>query len=171
MEGIFNISMERLLLGISFFLILILFLLNISNGKKIKNLKEKYLKFMNGLSGVNIEGVLEDCLDKVNFVMDKNKEIEYQMNTIERDMYYCIQKVGVVRYNAFDNVGSDLSYSVALLDHNDDGLVISSLYSRDSSSTYAKPVTNSKSRYALSAEEIKAIDIAKKTRITTKYVE
>ncbi len=171
MEGIFNISMDRLLLGISFFLILILFFLNISNGKKIKKLKEKYLKFMNGLSGVNIEGVLEDCLDKVNFVMDKNKEIEYQMNTIERDMYYCIQKVGVVRYNAFDNVGSDLSYSVALLDHNDDGLVISSLYSRDSSSTYAKPVTKSKSRYALSAEEIKAIDIAKKTRVTTKYVE
>lgn len=171
MEGIFNISIDRLLLGISFFLIIILFLMNISNGAKIKKLKEKYIKFMNGLSGVNIERVLEDCLDKVNFVMDKNKEIEYQMNTIERDMYYCIQKVGVVRYNAFDNVGSDLSYSVALLDHNDDGLVISSLYSRDSSSTYAKPITKSKSRYALSAEEIKAIDIAKKTRVTTKYVE
>jgi len=107
----------------------------------------------------------------MNFVIDKNKEIEYQINTIERNMYYCIQKVGVVRYNGFDNVGSDLSYSIALLDNNDDGLVISSLYSRDSSSTYAKPVANSKSRYALSAEEIKAIDIAKKTRIATKYVE
>ena len=171
MEEIFNISIDRLLIGISVVLILVLFIMNISNGIKIRKLKSKYLKFMNGLSGVNIERVLDDCLDKVNFVIDKNKEIEYQINTIERNMYYCIQKVGVVRYNGFDNVGSDLSYSIALLDNNDDGLVISSLYSRDSSSTYAKPVANSKSRYALSAEEIKAIDIAKKTRITTKYVE
>lgn len=171
MEGFLNISIDRLLLGLSLVLILILFLMNISNRIKLKKLKTKYLKFMNGLSGVNIERVLDDCIEKVNFVIEKNKEIEYQMNTIERNMYYCIQKVGVVRYNAFDNVGSDLSYSIAMLDNNDDGLVISSLYSRDSSSTYAKPVANSKSRYALSAEEIKAIDIAKKTRITTKYVE
>ena len=171
MEELFNISIEKLLLGISFVLILVLFMLHISNRVKIKKLKAKYLKFMNGLSGVNIERVLEDCLDKVNFVIDKNKEIEYQMNSLERNMYYCIQKVGVVRYNAFDDVGSDLSYSVAMLDNNDDGLVISSLYARESSSTYAKPVSSGKSRYALSAEEIKAIDIAKKTRITTKYVE
>lgn len=171
MEGFLNISIDRLLLGLSLVLILILFLMNISNRIKLKKLKTKYLKFMNGLSGVNIERVLDDCIEKVNFVIEKNKEIEYQMNTIERNMYYCIQKVGVVRYNAFDNVGSDLSFSIAMLDNNDDGLVISSLYSRDSSSTYAKPVANSKSRYALSAEEIKAIDIAKKTRITTKYVE
>lgn len=145
--------------------------MNMASRSKIKKLKAKYIKFMNGLSGVNIERVLEDCLDKVNTVIDKNKEIEYQINTIERNMYYCVQKVGVVRYNAFDNVGSDLSFSIALLDNNDDGVVISSLYSRDSSSTYAKPVSNSKSRYALSAEEIKAMDIAKKTRVATKYVE
>ncbi|NJD02660.1 MAG: DUF4446 family protein [Ruminiclostridium sp.] len=171
MEEVFNISIDRLISGVSLFLIIILFIMNIFTRIRVKKLKVKYLKFMNGLSGVNIEKVLDDCINKVNFVIDKNKEMEYQMNTIERNMYYCIQKVGVVRYNAFDNVGSDLSYSIALLDNNDDGLVLSSLYARDSSSTYANPVTNSKSRYALSAEEIKAIDIAKKTRITTKYVE
>lgn len=171
MVDLFHMSIDRLLIGISFLLILILFILNISNRIKIKMLKSKYLKFMNGLSGVNIESVLDACIDKVNFVIDKNKEIEYQMNSIERNMYYCIQKVGVVRYNAFDDVGSDLSYSIAMLDNNDDGLVISSLYARESSSTYAKPVAGGRSRYALSVEELKAIDIAKKTRITTKYVE
>lgn len=171
MEDLFNISIHKILTCISFLFILILFIMNISSKMKIKKLNSKYLKFMNGLSGVNIERVLDDCIDKVNFIIDKNKEIEYQINNIERNMYYCIQKVGVVRFNAFDNVGSDLSYSVAMLDNNDDGVVISSLYSRDSSSTYAKPVSNSKSRYALSIEEIKAIDIAKKIRVATKYVE
>lgn len=172
MEEFFGISIEWIILiGINFLIILILFIMNLSNKSKIKKLKTKYIKFMNGLSGVNIEAVLDDCLEKVNGIIDKNKEIELQINSIERNMYYCVQKVGVVRYNAFDNVGSDLSFSIALMDNNDDGLVISSLYSRDSSSTYAKPVLNSKSRYALSAEEIKAIDVAKKTRIASKYTE
>lgn len=172
MEELFGVSVQWIILiGVNFIFILILLLMNLSNRAKIKKLKNKYYKFMNGLSGANIEEILEDCLEKVNGVMDKNREIELQINSIERNMYYCVQKVGVVRYNAFDNVGSDLSFSIALLDNNDDGLVISSLYSRDSSSTYAKPILKSKSKYALSAEEIKAIDVAKKTRTASKYTE
>ena len=92
-------------------------------------------------------------------------ELEYQLNSLKKNMYYCVQKVGIVRYNAFDDVGSDLCFSVALLDNNDDGIVISGLYARDSSTTYAKPIARGKSKYALSAEEIKALDIARKSRI------
>lgn len=172
MEELLGISLEWIILiGVNFFLILILFLMNLSNRFKIKKLKIKYNKFMNGLSNASIEDVLGDCINKVNGVAEKNKEIEYKLNTVERDMYYCVQKVGVIRYNAFDNVGSDLSYSIALLNNNDDGLVISSLYSRESSSTYAKPIIGGKSRYALSAEEIKAIDTAKKAHVSSKYTE
>lgn len=172
MEELFGISYEWLILiGVNFFIILLLFIMNLANRSKIKKLKSKYNKFMNGLSGASIEDVLNDCIDKVNGIADKNKDIEYQLNTIRRNMYYCIQKVGVIRYNAFDNVGSDLSFSIALLDNNDDGLVLSSLYSRDSSSTYAKPVTGGKSKYALSAEEIKAIDTARKTHTSNSYSE
>jgi len=164
---IFNIPLEwAVLIGITYFIILILLLMNISNKAKIKKLKSKYNKFMNGLSDVNLEVVLENCIDKLNGVIEKNKELEFNINDIKRNMYYCIQKVGVVRYNAFDDVGSDLSFSVALLDNNDDGVVISSLYARESSSTYAKPIVRGKSKYALSAEEIKAIDNARKGQIT-----
>jgi hypothetical protein len=171
MEELFGISIEWFIIGLNFILILVLFLMCISNRRKFNRLKSKYNKFMNGLSDVNIEEVMENCLEKVNGVINKNKEIEYQLNAIEGSMYYCVQKVGVVRYNAFDNVGSDLSFSIALLDKNDDGLVISSLYSRDSSSTYAKPVQSSKSKYALSAEELKAIDVAKRKLVSNKYTE
>jgi hypothetical protein len=143
--------------------------MNISNRLKIKKLKNKYYKFMNGLSDVNLEEVIDDCIDKVNNVIDKNKDLEYQMNVLKRNMYYCVQKVGIVRYNAFDDVGSDLCFSVALLDNNDDGVVVSSLYTRDSSSTYAKPVSRGKSKYVLSAEEVKAIDDARKTHVSNTY--
>ncbi len=172
MQDILNIEPQWLILiGVNFLLILILFLMNASSRSKIKKLKQKYNRLMNGVSEGNLETVLEDCMDKVNMVVGKNNELEYSINEVERNMYYCVQKVGIVRYNAFDNVGSDLSFSIALLDNNDDGVVFSSLYSRDSSSTYAKPIAGSKSRYALSAEEIKAIDIAKKTRTSGKYTE
>jgi hypothetical protein len=167
----FSISYEWIigiiiLICVNFLITLILVFMNLSSKKKIRKLNTKYQKFMNGLSGANIEEILEDCIDKTNGVIEKNKELDYQLNTIKRNMYYCVQKIGVIRFNAFDNVGSDLSFSIALLDNNDDGVVLSSLYSRDSSSTYAKPVSGGKSKYALSAEEIKAIDLARRTHIS-----
>ncbi len=168
MDEFFNISLEWIILiFINLLIILILFLMILSSKKKIKKLNTKYQKFMNGLSGANIEEVLEACIDKTNGVIEKNKELEYQLNTLKRNMYYCVQKIGVVRYNAFDNVGSDLSFSIAIMDNNDDGVVLTSLYSRDSSSTYAKPVSSGKSKHALSAEEIKAIDLARRSHISS----
>ncbi len=167
MDKVFGIPFEWIIvIGLNFFLLFILFIMNFSSKKKIRKLNAKYYKFMNGLSGANIEEVLYDCIEKTNSVIGKNKELEYQLNTIKRNMYYCVQKVGIIRYNAFDNVGSDLSFSIALLDYNDDGVVISSLYSRESSSIYAKPVLGGKSKHALSSEEVKAIDTARRTHIS-----
>jgi hypothetical protein len=124
---------------------------------------------MNGLSDRNMEELLENCLSNSNSVSAKNREIELKINEIERNMIQCVQKVGIVRFNAFDNVGSDLSYSIALLDNNDTGIVLSGIYARDSSSTYAKPVLSGKSKYSLSAEEMQAIDIARKTNVERIY--
>jgi hypothetical protein len=151
-----------IILGINFFIIIILLLMNIANKSNIKKLRSKYNKFMNGLSGRNIEELLDHCINSVNEVNDKYKEIENHIGRIDRNMIQCMQKKGIVRYNAFDNVGSDLSFSIALLDSNNDGFVISGIYSRDSSSSYSKPVIGGKSKYSLSAEEIQAIEIAKK---------
>lgn len=159
----FNISPAWILLiSLNFFLILILFLMNLANRSKIKKLKAKYNKFMNGVNGENIEQLLEECIDKIDKVNAEHREIENQINKIERNLIHCIQKIGVVRFNAFDNVGSDLSYSIALLDNNETGVVISGLYTRDSSATFAKPIAGGKSKYPLSAEEIQALNIAKK---------
>ena len=71
-----------------------------------------------------------------------------------------IQKVGVVRYNAFENTGSDLSFALALLDNKDNGIVLNGIFSRESSNLYAKPVISGKSSYSISEEEEKAIEKA-----------
>lgn len=146
----------------NFILILFLFISVIANKNRIKKLRDKYNRFMRGATGENIDYMIEGLLNKVDDLNRKNSDIENHINSLERNFLLCIQKVGVVRYNAFDDVGSDLSFSIALLDNNDNGLVFSGLYSRDSSSTYAKPVMSGKSKYALSVEELKAINVAQK---------
>lgn len=160
-----NITLEVLVLfSINLILIFIILSVTLSNRSKIKRLKAKYNRFMSGLSDdTNIEELLYKYMDRVDEVSEKNREVEHHMNSIERNMLTCIQKIGIVRFNAYDNVGSDLSYSVALLDSNDCGVVLSGLFSRDSSLNYAKPITNGNSKYALSAEEIQALEIAKKS--------
>lgn len=143
-------------------IIFILLVLYIGTRIKLNKLTLKYKKFMNGTEDKNIEDLIINSIDLSNSISLKNKEIENRINYIERNMQQCVQKTGVIRYNAFDNVGSDLSFAIALLDANDNGLVINGIYSRDSSSTYAKGIVAGKSKYPLSAEEIQAIDIAKK---------
>ncbi len=169
-SNIINIQFEiQFLFIISFVFILINCILLFLNMRKTNKLKIKYSRFMNGLSDRNMEELLETCLTNINSVSAKNKDIEVKINNIERNLFQCIQKFGIIRFNAFDNVGSDLSFAIALLDNNDSGIVISGIYARDSSSTYAKPIISGKSKYSLSAEEIQAIDIAKKTNIERNY--
>jgi len=169
-NDILKVQFEILILfGVCFIFIIISFILLIINIKKTNRIKSKYNRFMNGLSDRNMEELLETCISGTNSISSKNREIELKINTIERTLIQCVQKIGIVRFNAFDNVGSDLSFSIAILDNNDAGVVISGIYSRDSSSTYAKPISSGKSKYTLSAEEIHAIDIARKTNIERNY--
>lgn len=148
---------------------IILFLMNLSNRTKLRKLRQKYNNFMNGFGDKNIEELLEEHIKIVNQVAEKNREIENHLNNIDRNLLQCTQKMGVVRYNAFDNVGSDLSFAIAMLDNNDNGVVISGIYARDSSSTYAKPIAGGKSRYPLSAEELQALEIARKSHREVMY--
>ena len=76
-----------------------------------------------------------------------------------------ISRVGFVRYDAFDNTGSELSYALALLNREGDGAVISSIYSRTDTRTYGKAVTGFKPAVNASDEELRAIDIARSTKV------
>jgi len=71
-----------------------------------------------------------------------------------------VQKVGVVRFNPFKDIGGDQSFSIALLDEEDNGLVITSLYGREGNRVYAKPIEGGQSKYQLSDEEKEAISRA-----------
>ena len=126
----------------------------------ISNIKlnNRYKKFMNKLgNGKNLEEDLENYMYKVDRVEKQNAEISNFCRNLDEDLSKCIQKIGIVRYSAFKDTGSDLSFAVALLDEKNSGVVFNGIYSREMSNIYAKPVENGNSKYTLSDEESQAI--------------
>ncbi len=136
-------------------------------GLLVSNLKikSKYDKFMKKLgNGKNLEEDLENFMYKVDRVEKQNAEIMAFCKNLDDNLSNCIQKVGIVRYSAFRDTGSDLSFAVALLDDKNTGVVFNGIYSREMSNIYAKPVENGKSSYTLSDEETEAIKRAMDSR-------
>ena len=152
-----------MMLIINYALFLVLFGLALTAIVRYRKLKQKYDAFMQGSDGKSMDKLVEEYLYKVNELKKRSKDFENKLNYIERNIMQCMQKVGIVKYNAFDNMGGELSFSLALLDSHDGGMVLSGIYTRDGSSVYIKQVNNGQSKHALSAEEIQAIDIAKKS--------
>jgi hypothetical protein len=108
----------------------------------------------------HLEKKLLQCLSTVSAVDAKYDEVLESIAVLDRRLEFCVQKVGMVRYNPFDNMGGDLSFALALLNGRDEGVVINGIYSRDYSYTYGKPVKNITSKYPLSDEEKAAIRLA-----------
>ena len=141
----------------------VLFILTFTNMGKIKKMGLRYNKFMkDAVTGGNLDHVIDSLLDSDDELTRKTKEMSQQIANLKKSMSYCGQKISIVRYNAFENVGSDQSFSVAILDEYDNGITITGIYARESSSIYAKPIDAGKSKYALSAEENQALEKAKK---------
>lgn len=128
-------------------------------------LSNKYLKFMKKVgNGNNLDETLKNYIYDVNEVKKDNSEIKAYYTKLDKDIGSSIQKIGLVRYNAFKDVGSDLSFAVALLDREDDGIVFNGIYGSESSNIYAKPIKNGESSYQLSDEEKYAIEIAEQNK-------
>ncbi len=99
----------------------------------------------------------------INQIQELEKKVEFfslELEKIKQENW--VQKIGVTRYNPFSDIGGDQSFSIAVLDKNNDGFVITSLYAREGNRVYAKPIKNSISEYTLSQEEEKAIKLCQK---------
>lgn len=108
-----------------------------------------------------------DLEDVILGQIEKNKELEQAVISLKdmdqriiNALSYAVQKVGVVRFNPFGEVGGNQSFAVAFLDNYNTGVIMLSLYSRDGVRIYAKPIKSGKSEYQLSKEEEQALQIA-----------
>ncbi|WP_235828067.1 DUF4446 family protein [Brevibacillus migulae] len=114
-------------------------------------------KVFTGVGGDNLESSLIRLLDEMNEWKQKHSDQQFQLNRLAQKIANQCANLSVIRYNAFGDTGSDLSFSLALLDDNLNGVVITSIYGREESRTYAKPIEGGKSIYNLSEEELTAI--------------
>ncbi|GMA50755.1 hypothetical protein GCM10025857_21120 [Alicyclobacillus contaminans] len=115
--------------------------------------KRKMKRWTSIHSSADLEEVYARTLKQVDQLRQEVAQVQSDMQELREQVRRKISTAKIVRYNAFADTGSDLSFSVALLDDYADGVVISSIYGRDESRTYAKPVASGTSSYTLTEEE------------------
>lgn len=151
--NVFNITI--LLINI---LLLILYVLN---SIKLTKLRKNYSDFMTKLGkGHNINEMLQEYVKSVEEIKKENEEIERYCKKLDEESKHNLKKIGMVRYNAYKDTGSDLSFALAILNEKNTGIVLNGIYGRDTSNIYAKPIVKGNSEYALSTEEKEALEKA-----------
>ncbi|MFH1427972.1 MAG: DUF4446 family protein [Patescibacteria group bacterium] len=103
---------------------------------------------------------IKDVLKILKGLEEKIKILESELKTLKEKHKFSIQKIGIIRFNPFSGVGGDQSFSAALLDESNNGIVITSLFTQDGNRVYGKPIEKGSSSYLLSEEEKKAIEKA-----------
>ncbi|ABZ83646.1 conserved hypothetical protein [Heliomicrobium modesticaldum Ice1] len=124
---------------------------------KSQKITDMYQALLRGQEGENLEALLLKNMELSKALQQRIETMERSISQLEAISKETVRHVGIVRFNAFENVGSDQSFAVAMLNDQRNGVVISSLYGRELSQVYAKPIQNGTSSYLLSDEEKEAI--------------
>ena len=145
--------------------VIVLFVLCIILFLKIGRERKRYDIFM-GTSrrpDHNLEMKINTYFETVKAIEKKYDKLLDMVTDIDATASENIQKIGLIRYNPFDEMGGNLCFALALLDAKDNGIVLNGIHSRTGSFTYAKPIEMGVSTYVLSTEEIQAVKLAQET--------
>lgn len=155
------IDQNLLLIMLSIVVMLIIYtIIMITVLVKNRRLKKRYERLMKNADKGSLEEMMIAYQNKIEDASKDSILALDQIRLLNNQITHCVQKVGVVRFKAFEDVGSDLSYSIAMLDNKNDGVIITSIFGRNMSTSYAKPVQKGASKYALSEEEVYAMNKA-----------
>ena len=141
------------LLLTSMLLILVLLILVIYTMARLSTMNARYREMMRGSKKEDLEGMLIQHIHEVEEVIATNARIIDENEAIRRFVRKTLVRVAMVRFRAFEDMGGDLSYAVAMLDANNDGVIFSSIFARADSRSYIKPIKGGSSEYPLTDEE------------------
>lgn len=144
---------DAALLLTALLLIFVLLILVIYVMVRLSTMSSRYRAMMRGSSKDDLEGMLIQHVRTVEEVAATNARILEENELIRQFIRQSLVRVASVRFRAFEDMGGDLSYAVALLDANNDGVIFSSIFAREDSRSYIKPIKNGSSDYPLSDEE------------------
>ena len=145
-------NMENLLLAILVLSVIILIAF-ISINMRLAKITKKYRELTEGAEGKNLEELILAQGKNIKELQGELTELKNSVVQLQEFSRETISKVCFKRYNAFPDMGSDLSFSVALLNDNNTGVLITSIYGRDENRVYLKPIVDGTSSYTLSPEE------------------
>jgi regulatory protein YycI of two-component signal transduction system YycFG len=149
------------ILGIGAFIVIIL-IYNIVLSVKLRKLNKKYKKFMSGATGENLEDQVLSRFADIDNLKAESKNMNGELEKVKDNLQVAYQKIGVVKYDAFKEMGGKLSFVLALLDKNNNGILLNSVHSsREGCYTYLKEIIKGESFLELSEDEKKALDMAR----------
>lgn len=158
-EQYLGISTDYIIIGLAA-LVLVLIILMIINVVQMSKLKKRYAIFMKGKNAKSLEETLIYRLEQVDELIENNAANERNIDTIFKKMKFDFQKYGLVKYDAFQEMGGKLSFSLALLNEKNDGFVLNAVHSRDGCYTYVKEIIDGHSIISLAEEEQQALEQA-----------
>lgn len=147
-------------IGVLAFLILIVFILSISLYRRMKRFEDSYISLQTFMEGQQMDTLLHEYIHKVTELEQNLEQCNNRLTPIELKLRASVDRAELLRFRAFEDVGSDLSFAFALLNQEGTGVVLSSIHNRDEARIYAKPINGGLSTYSLSDEEKEVISKA-----------
>lgn len=143
------------LLGVQFLLLLLLWY----NFAELRRLKGRIRRLIDTGSGHDLVELLERCRD-LGQIQRSLEQLQEKAADLQVGLEKSFSRMGLVRFNAFNDISSDLSFALALLSREGNGIILTSIYSRDDTRVFIKPVQDGRATNRLSEEEEKALAIA-----------
>ncbi len=141
-----------------FVLQLILIVLLIILNSRYRHLQRSYSAFMRGKNGKNLEKSIFKKFEEIDEISELVKENEQEIKKIAKKMEGHYQKAGIVKYDAFHEMGGNLSFALTMLDANDNGWIFNAMHSREGCYTYIKEIVKGESYIELSEEEQQCLE-------------
>lgn len=147
-----------ILLILEIFLVLAIFIMS----ARMRKMNARYNNFMKGQNGSSLEKDITKRMGKIDKYAQSFGEIDDSIMSLQETMQKSVHKYGIVKYDAFDDVGGKLSFVLALLDDSDSGFVLNAVHSKENCFLYIKEIMKGESYIMLSNEEVEALRIAKR---------
>lgn len=141
-------------------LIIVLLILILVNKSKLKKLEEKYERFMLGSDGETLEATILEKFDEIDDLKEQNEIKSQLIKNLQDNLVITYQKIGLVKYDAFKEMGGKISFALALLNKENTGVILNAMHSRDGCYTYVKEIIKGESFIELATEEKEALEQA-----------
>lgn len=157
MSKIFGSTGAGIIITFLFILVLVLIVTAIHLSGKIGRLERKYRSFMKGTDGQSVEKAILERMKDIDKLLAHDEKAREELRKLKKQSRKTLKKFGVVKYDAFEDVGGKLSFALAMLDDDNSGFVLDAIHSRDNCFVYLKEVVKGESYIMLSEEELQAL--------------